>query len=431
MFWWLQFPAALRRVVLVRLIASIGAGGVLYLTPLVFHHAAFSASNVTGGVALAALAGTAGRFVSGGLLDRDRPCSLPVLLAVMAALAGDLVLLQASSVAAYQGGQVLLGIAMGLYWPAIELAVTLTAGPLGSPRGYALARTADALGIAAGALGGAVLALMDHIRGIYLVDLLCLSTMALLLWRKPFPAAGQHRVVEPAPAAPRQGWLAPLLPILVVSLVATAVPALMQSALPLDLVRGSLQRPALPEGQGALLVACQLVLLVALQWPLGRWLAERPVQQGLRLALLAFACGALLLASSGLSAAAGLALVLLAQVPLALGLAAFLPTATQAVVELSPPNRQGLAMALFSQCFALSAFAAPLLAGHLLDLQDHAVGLWGGLALATLLSLPLVGLIERRQRRNLLAVLTGAEDNDAALQQGLPETLYRMGPADD
>ena len=43
MAWWLQFPAALRELALIRLIASVGAGGVLYLTPLVFHHAAFSA----------------------------------------------------------------------------------------------------------------------------------------------------------------------------------------------------------------------------------------------------------------------------------------------------------------------------------------------------------------------------------------------------
>lgn len=432
MSWWFQFPALLRRVVLVRLIASIGAGGVLYLTPLVFHREAFSASNVTEGVALAALAGTLGRFASGALLDRGRPSSLPVLLAVAAAMAGDLVLLQAHVVAAYGAGQLLLGLAMGLYWPAIELAVRLTAGAAGSPRGYALARTADALGIACGALTGAVLASAGRIRGIYLVDLAVLASMAVLLCRHPFPAATRAAApVAAQTAAKGASWLGPLLPILLVSLVATAVPALMQSALPLDLVRGSLQRSPMPEGQGALLVGSQLVLLLLLQWPLGRWLAERPVYRGLHLSLLAFAGGALLLAVSGLSAQAGFAVVLLAQLPLAVGLAAFLPTATQAVVELSPPSRQGLAMALFSQCFALSAFVAPLLAGRLLDAQNHGAGVWCALAAASLLCLPLPLLIERRQRRTLVQLLSARSDADQSSEGGLPEILYRIGPPED
>ena len=57
----------------------------------------------------------------------------------------------------------------------------------------------------------------------------------------------------------------PLLPVYGVALVATAMPALMQSALPLDLVRGGLARPALAESLGALVIGLQLGLLVLLQ----------------------------------------------------------------------------------------------------------------------------------------------------------------------
>ena len=55
---------------------------------------------------------------------------------------------------------------MGLYWPAIELAVPLSCEPVSSARGYALARSADAAGIAAGALLGALLAWGGRLRGI-------------------------------------------------------------------------------------------------------------------------------------------------------------------------------------------------------------------------------------------------------------------------
>ena len=64
---------------MVRLMASLGAGGVLYLTPMVFHREHFSAASVGLGLALAALTGTAGRFASGALLDRGFSCGLPVL----------------------------------------------------------------------------------------------------------------------------------------------------------------------------------------------------------------------------------------------------------------------------------------------------------------------------------------------------------------
>lgn len=415
MAWWLQFPASLRQIATIRLIAMFGAGGVLYLTPIVFHQEALSASSVTGGLALAALAGTVGRFASGALLDRGLSCSRPILLTVLFSIGGDVLLLGAQGFGGYLAGQVLIGIGAGLYWPAIELAVPLSCAPTSSARAFALVRSADALGVAAGALAGALLAALGWLRGIYLIDIACLLALVLLL-RRPLAEAQRRRRGSPSGAA---RWLPPLLPLLAVVVLATAMPALMQSALPLDLVRGGLRRPPLSDHLGALLVGLQLALLVLLQWPVGQAMARRPVRSGLTLSLLCFLAGNLLLALSALTNH-GFALLLLAQLPLALGAAAFLPTATEAVVELTPREHQGLAMALFSQCFALSAFGAPLLAGRLLDGQGHGVGLWLLMAAVCGLGLPLVVLIERTQRRSLLRVLQGRELGDE------PEILYRV-----
>jgi MFS family permease len=184
--WLSQFPAPLRDVAMVRLIAALGAGGVLYLTPLVFHQGAFSATQITAGLALAALAGTGGRLLCGALLDQGLRCSVPVLLAAASAIAGDILLLLAQAFPAFAAGQVLLGIAAGLYWPAIELVVPLTCPPLPSARAFALVRTADAAGIAIGALAGAALAAADRLRGIYGFDIACLVALVLLLlWHNP------------------------------------------------------------------------------------------------------------------------------------------------------------------------------------------------------------------------------------------------------
>jgi MFS family permease len=89
-------------------------------------------------------------------------------------------------------------------------------------------------------------------------------------------------------------------------------------------------------------------------------------------------------------------------------------------VELTPPSHRGLALALFSQCFAVSALAAPLLAGWLLDRQGHAIGLWLTMAALLLLGLVPVARLEGLQRRNLLAVLSGEGEG------GDLEILYRL-----
>ncbi len=367
---------------------------MLYLTPMVFHREAFSAASVGEGLALAALVGVGARLLSGVLLDRGLSCSWPIGMGVVASLLGDGVLLGAVTEGPYRLGQALLGLAMGLYWPAIELAVPLTCAPVPSARAFALARTADALGIAAGSLTGALLAARGWLRGIYVLDLGGLTLMALLLWRAPLPS-------QPRRERPRlegdgsEGqtltwphWLLPLLPLLAVVVLATAVPALMQSALPLDLVRGGLRRLPLKEGLGALTIGLQLGLLLLLQWPMGRALARLPVAVGLAFSLIASASGTLLLAGSALVPWGGWLLVA-AQLPLAVGAAAFLPTATEAVVELTAEPHRGLAMALFSQCFAISGLAAPLMGGWVLDRQGHGAGLWLATTGALLLGLPL------------------------------------------
>jgi predicted MFS family arabinose efflux permease len=204
--WFTQFPAALRHLALIRLIAMLGAGGVLYLTPMVFHQAQFSAGRVTEGLALAAVAGTLGRILSGVLLDRGLNCAVPVLLAALMAMAGDTRLMGAGSFDGYLQGQVLIGLAVGFYWPAIELAVPLCCAPVPSGRAFALMRSGDALGVAAGALGGAVLAWRGWLRGIYAVDIGCM--LVLLQWpvgqaRRP-PYGGDGPEPQPAQLRRRQ-----------------------------------------------------------------------------------------------------------------------------------------------------------------------------------------------------------------------------------
>ena len=404
----------------IRLLASLGAGGVIYLTPIVFHQASFTATQVGQGLAAAALIGTAARLLSGLLLDRGLSCSWPVRAAAVLAFIADAILLQAQGFGGYLTGQLLIGLAAGLYFPAIELAVPLSCAGFKSSRGYALARSADALGVASGALIGAIVTALGLIRAVYVVEAVAVVMMLLVLSWRPLPdgrAALLHldkASEDPSSASTtiRDGWrwLPPLLPVLAISIVATGMIALRQSALPLDLVRGGLSRPAVSEAGSGALIALQLALLVALQWPVGNWVAKRSLRFGLGMGLAGFVLGSVLLASSAFWSR-GMVLISLAMVPLAFGEAAFLPSAAEAMVEETPLKHRGLSMALFSQCFAISATGAPLLAGALLDQQGHGVQLWLLMAVICLAVMPLLRTVRPRYTAGLQATPLESDEN--------------------
>ena len=383
------------------------------MTPLVFHAIALSASQVGSGLAVSALVGTVVRLLNGALLDRGLRCSWPIRFTTLLAISADLMLFQANTFSSYLTGQLLLGTAAGLYWPAIELAVPLNCGSLPSGRGYALVRSADALGIGLGALIGTLASSLGQLRLVYGVEAICMASVLILisvdplLDQRPIP---QETNQKSSTKNLDLSWLPPLLPVLVVSVVATGILALQQSALPLDLVKGGLERPGLSESHSSALIAFQLTLLVLLQWPVGRWLSERSVAFGLSLSLVSFASGSLLIGLSALSSS-GTGLVMVALLPMAFAQAAFLPTATEAVVEETPPEHRGLAMAMFSQCFTISAMAAPVLGGNLLDQQGHGLTLWIAVSVISLAVLPLTkGLKPRfqadfQERSNNLLIL--------------------------
>ena len=115
-------------------------------------------------------------------------------------------------------------------------------------------RSAEALGIGIGTLIGTAAAALGVLRTVYAIEAVCMGTVLLLISLYPLQDGPPYRILSgnnrgPGDRLPtsRLPWLLPLLPVLVISVVATGILALQQSALPLDLVRGGLMRPALSE----------------------------------------------------------------------------------------------------------------------------------------------------------------------------------------
>ena len=59
-------------------------------------------------------------------------------------------------------------------------------------------------------------------------------------------------------------------------------------------------------------------------------------------------------------------------------------------------------MALFSQCFAISSFIAPFLAGIAIDRQGHGMILWATMSASCLLLIPLARGIKNENSSNLM-----------------------------
>ena len=68
--YWEKLPNSLRLIIKARLWTAIGAGGVLYLSPIIFNNLGFSAEQIGSGITIAAFTGIITRFGTGFLLDK-------------------------------------------------------------------------------------------------------------------------------------------------------------------------------------------------------------------------------------------------------------------------------------------------------------------------------------------------------------------------
>ncbi|MXY63331.1 MAG: MFS transporter [Synechococcus sp. SB0665_bin_28] len=379
---WLQrHPPALVRACLLRGLALMPLSGIGFYLGIVYGDR-LSGIALGYGFTVAAVMGVVSRWVAGRSLDSGLHWRHLLAGSGLLMAAGMVQLRNVSDWPALLTGMALQGFGLGLFWPAAEIAVAQTHGPVALGKAFTLARFCEAVGSALGVLGTAAFTTVGRPSWAFLTAAALLLALAVAALRSTGLLGCQ--AVSGGQAFPqrRQGSYKTLarvsgLPaVLLISIMATTIIILQQSALPLDLVRGSLGRPALDPVIGNLVVAVQLVLLMVMQLPVGRLVSRWPTGTGLRWSLWAFAGGQALMILSCLPMAPGLWLVMGAQALTAVGTAAFLPTASTACLERTPAALQGRAMAAYSECWGISAVVAPPVAGWLLEMQGHGVGLW-------------------------------------------------------
>jgi len=378
--WWIQFPYHLRLITKIRFYAAFGAGGVIYLTSLVFNNIGLSATDIGLGFTISAIFGTLTRLFTGNYLNKTGKIQFPIISSSILSIAASLCLIFSRDTFLYIIGQSLVGAAAGIYWPAAEFGVPYFCHPIETRKAYALVRSSEALGIFLGVFLGGYMTNFLYSKSIFINDIFCMFVITYLISRNSSSIKRnlenfQKKLVDPTNQGQLKWNKNSTIIILSILLITTSL-ALIQVTLPLDLVKGGVYRNALSKEIISLIISIQLILLLFLQWPVGSWISKKERLFGLKFSLVNFSLASFLLFISSYLNIPAFYLISLALILVSLGTASFLPTSTDVVFRIAPSSKKGFALALLSQCFAMGYFFGPFISGRILDLFGYASIIW-------------------------------------------------------
>tara|TARA_B100000963_G_C22447381_1_gene589449 strand:+ start:92 stop:772 length:681 start_codon:yes stop_codon:yes gene_type:complete len=183
----------------------------------------------------------------------------------------------------------------------------------------------------------------------------------------------------------RNIWHKNTIPIISAILLITTCLALIQVTLPLDFVKGGINRVPITKNLASYIISFQLIILFIFQWPIGSWLSTKGRLFGLKFSLLNFFFATSILYISSYLFKTGIYLMITSIIFCSLGISSFLPTCTDVIFKIAPSSKKGFALALLSQCFALGYFIGPLFSGRILDFYGDASLIWALISLACVL----------------------------------------------
>ncbi len=378
--WWMKFPYPLRLITKIRFYAAFGAGGVIYLTSLIFNNIGLSATDIGLGFTISAIIGTATRFFTGNYLNKKGKIQFPLISSSILSITASLFLIFSKETYFYIIGQSIVGAAAGIYWPSAEFGVPYFCYPIDTRKAYALVRSSEALGIFLGVFLGGFMTNYLYSKSIFINDIFCMFVITYLISKNNSSITRnlenfQKKLVNPVKQTQLKWNKNSKIIILSILLITTSL-ALIQVTLPLDLVKGGVFRNELSKEITSFIISIQLILLLFLQWPVGSWISKKGRLFGLKFSLINFSFASFLLFISSYLNITAFFLISFSLILVSLGTASFLPTSTDVVFRIAPSKKKGFALALLSQCFAMGYFFGPFISGRILDLFGYASIIW-------------------------------------------------------
>ena len=368
-----------------RLLSQLGIGFTLFYAPLFFTDTVgLSATAIGLGLGSQSLSGMIGRFAGGSMADSPRWGRRRTLLlsaAISAVADGCFVVTQGFS--GFVFANLLMGLGVGLYWPATEAVVADLTTDKNRNEAFAIVRLADSLGLSAGVVvGGAVIAVFQAYRVLFALDgvtfLAFYAVVAVAI-------AETLNTTERSSDSFWQGWRVALCDrtlqtYVVVNSLFTLYLSQSQSTLPLYLNRFTgLDNHAAVGG----IFTWAIVLTALCQLPMARWLNRFSQPYALMMASGFWALHFLSVWLVGQQVISPTLFVLTGLTTMALGTVAYTPIASSLVVGLAPPALRGVYLSVNSMCWAIGYLIGPPLGGWALD-RDLAHQFWLLLMVSTL-----------------------------------------------
>ncbi len=376
-----------------RLLLQFGTGFTLFYAPIFFvNELNFSPTMV--GIALGSspIAGILGRFWGGSWSDSPKWGRKKVLLisAVISAIA-DIFLITANDFTFLLLGNLLMGLGIGLYWPAAEAAVADLTNDKQRNSAFAISRLADNVGLGLGvAIGGWLIAQTNNYRLLFIIDGLSFVVFyAVIYWaikEKKVPRNIDTPTVK-------EGWAIAfkdqkLWIFFVVNVIFTTYMAVIQSILPLYLTNFTANNQFSINNISGLFTL-HIALAVLFQLPMVRVLNSISNIQGLTLASILWGISFVLIWFTGNVSQGAFILGVISVLFGAIAMVTYNPTASALVVDLAPESSRGIYFAINSQCWAIGYFIGPTVGGWVLD-QDKATADISWLVLASSIVIAIV-----------------------------------------
>ncbi len=367
-----------------RLLSQIGTGFTLFYAPIFFvNQVGLSAALVGTALGSGSLSGTFGRFLGGQWSDSPQWGRRRTLLisAAISALA-DVVLALTYNFPTLVIGNLLMGLGVGLYWPATEAAIVDLTTIDRRNEAFAITRLADSLGLSLGVvLGGAFIAAEGNYRLLFIMDGISFVIFFALIYGL---ISETYQFGESSSKTIR-GWSIAwrdraLMVYVTVNILFTTYLSQVQSTLPLYLKNFV---PAAGAGTGfseqtiSGLFSWHIVFAAICQLPVARWLNRFSRIQALSFSLLFWGVGFVLIWLTGIAATIPLIWAVAALGVLAIAMISYTPSASALVADLAPESLRGIYLSINSQCWAIGYLIGPPIGGWALDRSaEVARGFW-------------------------------------------------------
>ncbi|NJO41268.1 MAG: MFS transporter [Cyanobacteria bacterium RU_5_0] len=380
-------PALDRRIWILmagRLLSQTGTGFVLFYAPIFFvNQVGLSAAAVGIGIGSESVSGVFGRILGGSFADSPQWGRRKTLLlsAAISALA-DVVLAVSYDFPTFLMGNLLMGLGIGLYWPATEAVVADLAPWEQRNEAYALTRLADSLGLGLGVVvGGWLIATTGAYRALFVIDGISFVAFFGIIYAAIVETLNQHH----AERKMLQGWKTalndqPLLIYVGVNIFFTTYLAFVNSALPLyftNYISFQADGKGFNPTQISALFSWYVALAALCQLPIARFLNRFSRSQALIVSALFWSVGFILIWVTGTTPTNHLVWASLGLGVMAIATDAYTPSASSLVVGLAPEALRGVYLSINSLCWAVGYFIGPTIGGWAMDQTGEiANGFW-------------------------------------------------------